>query len=251
MLSVVVLGWLWFWCFLVLLPRCFVWPRCWFLVFWSSCSPALPPIGCSLMPSRSSESLLVLPAGILAAQRGEDFLHPSQAPCICVFAVFGVASIHARLNRQRISCWNSYRAVLSIAMMWVFAGFGLAFLFCFVLWVLWFFVCFSSCGCHRIWTIFGRCMGPCSLLILPKRRRCKMLHNSFNWHKHCVTTWREPRRRRTEKKSLRVFWLYLQRPSCQTLMSGLLIRFVHFFWQQDFGPVWGFALYTMVSFMCL
>ena len=27
------------------------------------------------------------------------FLHPSHAPCFCVFAVFGVASMHARLNR--------------------------------------------------------------------------------------------------------------------------------------------------------
>ena len=32
------------------------------------------------------------------------------------------------------------------------------------------------------------------------QHKSKMLHNSFNWHKHCVTTWREPRRRRTEKK---------------------------------------------------
>ena len=30
----------------------------------------------------------------------------------------------------------------------------------------------------------------------------KKMHNSFNWHKHCVTTWREPRRRRTEKSTL-------------------------------------------------
>ena len=59
---------------------------------------------------------------------------------------------------------------------------------------------FSSCGLLRSWPIFGLCRGPCSLLILLKRRQCKMLHNSFNWHKHCVTTWREPRRRRTEKK---------------------------------------------------
>ena len=40
-------------------------------------------------------------------------------------------------------------------------------LLCFVL--LWFlfacFVCFSLCGRHRTWTIFGLCMGPCSLLI--------------------------------------------------------------------------------------
>ena len=89
--------------------------------------------------------------------------------------------------------------------MWVFLVFGWVFLVCFafvgfVFCVFVCFVCFSSFGRHRIWTISGLCMGPCSLLILPKRRRCKMLHNSFNWHKHCVTTWREPRRRRTEKK---------------------------------------------------
>ena len=69
--------------------------------------------------------------------------------------------------------------------------------------LLWFlfacFVCFASYGRHRTWTIFGLCMRPCSLLILPKRRRCKMLHN-VQLTQNCVTTWREPRRRRTEKK---------------------------------------------------
>ena len=43
------------------------------------------------------------------------------------------------------------------------------------------------------------CMGLCSPLILPKRRRCKILHNSFNW-RYCITTWQEPRRRRRKKK---------------------------------------------------
>ena len=59
--------------------------------------------------------------------------------------------------------------------------------------VLFCFVFFSSCGRHRTEKISGLRGGPRSLLRLPKRRRCKMLHN-------CVTTWREPRRRRTEKK---------------------------------------------------
>ena len=66
-------------------------------------------------------------------QRDEDFLHPSRAPCICDFSVFGVASIHARLNRQHISCCNSHRADLSAAMMWFFCFlFGALFCFCLV-----------------------------------------------------------------------------------------------------------------------
>ena len=32
-----------------------------------------------------------------------------------------------------------------------------------------FVLCCASCGRHRIWTIFGLCRGPYSLLIFPKR----------------------------------------------------------------------------------
>ena len=43
-----------------------------------------------------------------------SFLHPSQAPCFCGFAVFGVASMYARLNRQHIS--KSHRLVLCFSL---------------------------------------------------------------------------------------------------------------------------------------
>ena len=93
----------------------------------------------------------------------ENFLHPSRAPCICDFFVFGVASIHARLNCEHISCCNSHRADLSISdvgfllfSVWCccrfcFVGFGV-FVFLFV------FVVFSSCGRHRTWTMFGHAL---------------------------------------------------------------------------------------------
>ena len=52
---------------------------------------------------------------------------------------------------------------------------------------------------HRLWTYTGLCMGPCSLLILPMRRLSMFLHNSLMQGRTCATTWRKPRRRRTEK----------------------------------------------------
>ena len=64
------------------------------------------------------------------------FLHPSRAPCSCVFSGFGVVSRHARLSCQHISCCNSHRADLSIEMMWVFPGFCLG--SCFALLLFWF-----------------------------------------------------------------------------------------------------------------
>ena len=84
-----------------------------------------------------------------------------------------------------------------VLLCFVFVCFGLfvvsAFLFC-----------FASCGRLRtgtIWTAYWSMLS----FDTPKRERCKMLHNSFNWHKHCVTTWREPRRRRTEKNPITSF----------------------------------------------
>ena len=63
----------------------------------------------------------------------------------------------------------------------------------------WLFCSFFPGGRHRIWTTWTAYRSMLSF-DTPKRERCKMLHKSFNWHKHCVTTWREPRRRRTEKQ---------------------------------------------------
>ena len=53
--------------------------------------------------------------------------------------------------------------------------------------------CFVGCFFLFPWVVtithgqLGLRIGPCSF-DTPKREWCKMLHNSFNWHKHCVTT---------------------------------------------------------------
>ena len=128
-------------------------------------------------------------------------MHPSRAPCSRDFFVLGVVSIHARQS-SALSCCNSHRANLSAAMMWFFSFFWFVFVL-FLLGLVFFVVsallfCLFSGG-HRTWTTWTAYRSMLSF-DTPKRERCKILHNSFNWHKHCVTTWREPRRRRTEKK---------------------------------------------------
>ena len=63
-----------------------------------------------------------------------------------------------------------------------------------------------------------------------KEETMQVLHNSFNWHKHSVTTWQEPRRRWTEKKATAEQILLLVRESFGvTYIDGgvnLLICFV-------------------------
>ena len=55
--------------------------------------------------------------------------------------------MHARLNRWHISCFNSHRAGLSIATMWVFPGFCLVLLFC-----------FAFVGFVLLWFLFVLCV---------------------------------------------------------------------------------------------
>ena len=91
---------------------------------------------------------------------------PGSRNVLCVFctlperlavvnvSVLGVVSIHARLNHQHISCWNSHRAVLSTAIMWFFLfGFLVLFLLCLGLFVVpfWFSLVFLF-SVIRIWT---------------------------------------------------------------------------------------------------
>ena len=79
---------------------------------------------------------------------------------------------------------------------WLFFVF-LVFLFGFVLFCV-------LAGLFSWWTPqighVGLCTGPRSLLT-PQCGNIQDFAQFVQWHKHCVTTWREPRRRRTEKKS--------------------------------------------------
>ena len=134
------------------------------------------------------------------------FLHPSRAPCNC--DVFGsvFVSMHARLNLQHISCCNSHRADLSIATMRIFLGFCLVFLFCF---------CFCCVLCFCGFCLLVLCVFLCVVAIAhgqyldcdgsllsfdtPKEETMQDDAQFVQLTQNCVTTWREPRRRRTEK----------------------------------------------------
>ena len=79
---------------------------------------------------------------------------------------------------------------------------------CFRWLVLFLFGCFLVlfwllAGLFPRWTpLFGHvgsCTGPRSLST-PQCGNIQEFAQFVQWHKHCVTTWREPRRRRTEKK---------------------------------------------------
>ena len=82
-------------------------------------------------------------------QRAVCFFAPFPTPCRGDVSVLGVVSIHARLNRQHISCWNSHRAVWSSAIM-LFFLFGCLVLFLLFLGSFVVPVCFSLFFCFLV-----------------------------------------------------------------------------------------------------
>ena len=71
-------------------------------------------------------------------------------------------------------------------------------MFCFFVWLFFLFVFFRSLN-TPVWAL-GLRTGPRSLST-PQCGNIQDFAQFVQWHKHCVTTWREPRRRRTEKKN--------------------------------------------------
>ena len=136
---------------------------------------------------------------------------------------------------QHTSCWfNSHKSNTVQHDVFVSCSFCLLcfLVFVFCVWV-WCFVAVSVfrlwVGWHRNWTDTGLCKGPCSLLILPMRRLSMFLHNSLMQRQTCATTWRKPRRRRTEKKdgrfrfpSLSAHSIRAMSPRCKMLGKELL-----------------------------
>ena len=112
------------------------------------------------------------------------FLHQSQRLAV-VMSLSSVFFDACKAIHQHISCWNSHRAVLSIAIMWfflfVFSGVVFA-LFGFVGGA-WVFVFCCVSGDRIAFGLLGLRIGPCSLLI-PQRgndaRRCTIRSTGTN-----------------------------------------------------------------------
>ena len=145
---------------------------------------------------------LILAGGILGFRTADRFLvfAPSPRSCCDVWLVACLLSARSFYNSSAHKLLPIARARPSLrGDFWCFVCLVWCFwcVFCLVLafglWFL-FFVCFAP-----LIGLVGLHNGLCSLLT-PNEGICCTFAQFVQWHKHCVTTWREPRRRRTEKK---------------------------------------------------
>ena len=126
-------------------------------------------------------------------------------PRSCCVVWLGASLLSARSNSYlchwHISCLvcararPSPRGVFGVFVLFLLLLFGVLFFF---VWLFFVFVFFLSLN-TPVWTL-GLRTGPRSL----STSQCGNVQDFAQfvpWHKHCVTTWREPRRRRTEKKN--------------------------------------------------